>query len=150
MRQTQRGFTLIELVIVIVILGVLAAFALPRFIDVTQDARLAAVNGLAGSVRAAAALAHAQWLVDGQPTSISMEGITIDMVNGYPEVGNNGIEKALTDYSGFTLNPATPADSDTTLEFQLSNAPTPANCKVTYTEATASAPASVTVTTTGC
>ena len=52
--QKQRGFTLIELIMVIVILGVLSAFALPRFADFGQDARTASLNALAVALRAAA------------------------------------------------------------------------------------------------
>ena len=54
----SRGFTLIELVVVITILGILAAFAIPKFIALDTQARVATINGLAGSVKSAAALAR--------------------------------------------------------------------------------------------
>lgn len=59
--QKQKGFTLIELVVVIVILGVLAAVALPRFMDATDDAHTSAVQGTGGALAAGVALAHSQW-----------------------------------------------------------------------------------------
>lgn len=59
--QKQKGFTLIELVVVIVILGVLAAVALPRFMDATEDAHTAAVKGTGGALAAGVALVHSQW-----------------------------------------------------------------------------------------
>jgi len=108
-KSANKGFTLIELVFVIVILGILAAFAVPRFVDLTSEARASSLEGLAGSIQSAAALTHAQWLAeDGQPSSISAEGVTITMTstdaNGYPTADATGIEEALQDITGFTAD----------------------------------------------
>ncbi len=59
MKQAQKGFTLIELVMVIVILGVLAATALPKFVDLKTDARQAALDGVRGALSSAAAINYA-------------------------------------------------------------------------------------------
>ncbi|MCY1430292.1 type II secretion system protein G [compost metagenome] len=59
--KQQKGFTLIELVVVIVILGVLAAVALPRFMNATEDAHTSAVKGTGGALAAGVALLHSQW-----------------------------------------------------------------------------------------
>ena len=59
MKQSQQGFTLIELVMVIVILGVLAATAIPKFVDLKTDARQAALDGVKGALSSAAAINYA-------------------------------------------------------------------------------------------
>ncbi len=61
--QTQQGFTLIELVVVIVILGILAATALPKFVDLSGDAKLAKVNGVAGAIASSAAIQYSGFLI---------------------------------------------------------------------------------------
>lgn len=91
-----QGFTLIELVVVITILGILAAFAIPRSAALQTEARMAKMNAALGSIKAGASLAHAlqisQNLLPG--TQVTMEGSDIAMVNGYPSAALNAIGHA--------------------------------------------------------
>ena len=99
MDKAQKGFTLIELVVVITILGILAAFAFPRFAALEVEARIAATEAFAGSIRAGSALAHSMDLVGA---AVTMEGVAITMQGGYPEGNATGITATMQDITGFT------------------------------------------------
>jgi len=144
MNKAQKGFTLIELVVVITILGILAAFAFPRFAGLEKEARISATEALHGSIRAASSLAHGLTLAQGNAAgaSVDMEGTTVTMADHYPDAA--GISLALQDTTGFTFTVAgTVATAET-------NGGTALTCTVTYTEAAAGSSPAITIATGGC
>ncbi|MDH3841098.1 MAG: hypothetical protein OES78_09490 [Chromatiales bacterium] len=129
MHASRRGigFTLIELVVLITLLGMLAAFAVPKFVSLELTARTAMVESLGQSVRSSAALAHGLWLAHGGPATVPMEGNVVTIEHGYPLTDD--IAKAMHDHPGF--------DYDGAGRFRKIGAPAPDNCSVVYTGSTA-------------
>jgi MSHA pilin protein MshA len=148
MKKAQSGFTLIEIVVVITILGILAAFAVPRFASLEGEARLAATQALAGSVRSGASLAHALWLAEGDPSNatVTMDGQAIELAFGYPSAADIG--NTLVEHEGFALTNA----RGTAVFTKTSSSGAPiAGCSVTYTPPSGDDDApEVVATVTGC
>jgi MSHA pilin protein MshA len=128
-KSSQRGFTLIELVVVIVILGILAAFAVPRFMGMEGEARAATVKNMAGNLRAAATMARSRCMASGcgLTGNITVEGQTVTMASGYPNAATVG--RTLQTTQGFT-----PLVSGT--NYRLTKLGGGANCWVEYRQST--------------
>jgi MSHA pilin protein MshA len=165
MSDETKGFTLIELVVVIVVLAILGAIALPRLTNLEVDARIAKLNAARGSVATAAALVHATLFVrKGVPDTVSCpagggiannsNGATgtlctevgiINVVNAYPDVTSFGTQGILT-VAGLTteFNPGSTqlqaggydySETGTVATFMVLGGSDAANCSFTYTEA---------------
>lgn len=124
--KTQQGFTLIELVMVIVILGILAATALPKFASLQGNARYASLNGALGAVKSASNITHSQALVSNVINGdISLEGTIVTLVNGYPNAAT------IDDAAGISTTDYTISGTTSPVTF------TSGTCSFSYTNAAA-------------
>lgn len=144
--KKQAGFTLIELVIVIIILGILAVTAAPKFLNLQDDAKKAAAQGVQSAVSSAAQLVYSKAALKGVESAASgavsgANNTSIDVVYGYPAATEDGIAKAVSvdgSWSG--------AVSGSNYVYST----TSSTCSVEYTPATSTSGASATLTGDDC
>lgn len=149
--QSDTGFTLIELVIVIVILGVLSAFALPRFADLSSSAKQAKIEAAYGAIQSAKSIVGMACKTDstcntseaptggGTGNSIELEGENIILAFGYPRRTEAGIARAsgiqdVSDGGDYLITQSTVSGIDR-LRIRPNGDTAANNCEVLYREA---------------
>ncbi|WP_104025301.1 type II secretion system protein [Vibrio hyugaensis] len=163
--KRQGGFTLIELVVVIVILGILAVTAAPRFLNLQSDARESALQGLKGAVDGASGIVFGKAAIDGIETKAPATGVQVEDVlvgYGYPTAATGGLDNAVNGLSADWALANEGSDPETLVATFVSgdleagfasNSATDikaGNCYVTYSEATSGAVATTSVENSGC
>ncbi|MBV7471570.1 MULTISPECIES: prepilin-type N-terminal cleavage/methylation domain-containing protein [Aeromonas] len=146
--KKQAGFTLIELVIVIIILGILAVTAAPKFLNLQDDAKAAAAQGVQAALQSASGLVYSKAALEGVEASsteksVSVAGGTVKVLFGYPIANADGIVKAVN-LDGWEISGSGSTDAGGTANFYPTNAKGD-SCYVVYTAATSTSIATAAV-----
>ncbi|NNN99677.1 type II secretion system protein [Vibrio anguillarum] len=156
--KRQNGFTLIELVVVIVILGILAVTAAPRFLNLQSDARESALQGLKGAMTGAAGIVYGKAAIEGVETVSSGKSVNgVAVVYGYPAATSTGIVAAVagleTDWN-YAEKSGTPNSLVATFKSEAVSGAVQieaTNCFLSYLEAASSSSSpTVSITDNGC
>lgn len=157
--KRSAGFTLIELVIVIVILGILAVTAAPKFLNLQSDAREGVLKGVEASMKGASSLVYSKSVIAGVESkasgSVSVNGASVDVVNGYPRadevIGLLDISatSSASATGGFDFYYKLNSTTDVSV-WPLGSDYTKAACSVKFTNSASTGTQPVIVTTTGC
>ncbi|MCQ1057131.1 type II secretion system GspH family protein [Photobacterium sp. ZSDE20] len=154
--KRQGGFTLIEMVVVIVILGILAVTAAPRFLNLQDDARNSSLQGLKGAINGAGGITYGKAAIEGQEGAtgkINLPGGELDLIYGYPDATSAALALVVDGIGNTDEWKAFDAKADVgskSIKYTFANQTVPNpigdfNCYVQYSQATSAAGATVTV-----
>ena len=141
--KKQGGFTLIELVVVIVILGILAVTAAPRFLNLQDDARNASLEGLKGAMAGATGIVYGRAAINGvegnNPGAVSggAAGQDITTVFGYPQASEDGIGRAVVGLTGTDSDWDVVSSGTNSISYSFEGSTEQSDCLVNYTMDTA-------------
>ncbi|WP_305370070.1 type II secretion system protein [Photobacterium leiognathi] len=150
--KKQQGFTLIELVVVIVILGILAVTAAPKFMNLQVDARNASLQGLKGSIQGAAGIVYGKAAIAGLEAKDSVtkdetnNTTGVALVYGYPAATSDGIKLAVNGLEDTNeWKEVTPSPTKSGISFTFANSSATDSCYVNYVSSVSGAAPVVTV-----
>ncbi|MGF1685802.1 type II secretion system GspH family protein [Photobacterium japonica] len=132
--KRQGGFTLIEMVVVIVILGILAVTAAPRFLNLQDDARASSLQGLKGAIDGAAAITYGRAAIEGQETvsSATTTQGAIPIAFGYPQATSAALNKVVNGLDDWKHDTSITGNK---IAYTYKGNASAGQCIVTYTQA---------------